>query len=63
MIRKAQKGSSPVSAGWPGLYQALGRMVAIGSKAVAAAAARPWRGAKICIKYRKHSTKKGILQR
>ena len=39
MKRTAQKGSSPVRAGWPGLYQALGRMAAVGSKA----AARPWR--------------------
>ena len=59
MKRTAQKGSSPVRAGWPGLYQALGRMAVVGSKA----AARPWRGAKVCIKYRKHSMKKGILQR
>ena len=30
MKRTAQKGSSPVRAGWPGLYQALGRMAAVG---------------------------------
>lgn len=61
MKRTAQKGSSPVRADWPGLYQALGRMAAVGSKA--AAAARPWRGAKVCIKYRKYSMKKDVLQR
>ena len=30
MKRTAQKGSSPVRAGWAGLYQALGRMAAVG---------------------------------
>ena len=41
MKRTAQKGISPVRAGWPGVYQALGRMAAVGSKV---AAVRPWRG-------------------